>query len=117
MGKFYLKVKENPKGKTHIFVDIYYAKGGISYFDYKQYPSGLYCAICAVKQEVLPEGWISDQFSWNDGVRFIIENWTRDNKKKVAVKTEEFQDQIASRTGKPWEAVQKYLSEKQLELE
>lgn len=63
---------------THLEVTVNYAKGGISYWDYKTYPDAYWLSIKAVKVE---GGFVS--YMLGNGMRSKLEESSRFNRKKL----------------------------------
>lgn len=96
---------------THIEVSVYYSKGGLNYATYKQEARGYYISMKPV--EVDGNIVKYDMFS---GVKFLVEEVGRLNKKKLDALYQQTKEQIKQRQGDYYNALIRFAEEKSLQL-
>ena len=108
MIKNYLNVKGSDTKKVKVAV--FYSKGGINYFNYKQEKRGYYVSVRVVDREVR-NGYITESFSMFDsGYKQILKEVGRASKK-----AEQFAESIAMEYAKP--IIERVCQEQGIELE
>jgi hypothetical protein len=117
-NSFYLHAKgTNRCGDiTHVNVWVHYSKGGINYATYKQEARGIYVTFTPVKLERTGSGFISESFTAFTGAKFVFEEATRLNSKRVLAVYGEVERQIKAKQGIAWDILQKVVEREGLTL-
>jgi hypothetical protein len=93
---------------THLEISVYYRKGGISYSDYKTYPSGIYLSVGPI---TIKDGFESFMMFSAKGRK--IEDATRLNRKRVAAVFESVRADYENKRGIVWEMANQVLGTNQ----
>lgn len=90
---------------THVNVWVYYSKGGINYATYKQEPRGIYVSITPVKLEKTGGGFLSESFGAFTGTKYVFEESTRLNRKRVVEVCQAVEREVRTKQGKAWDVL------------
>ena len=100
---------------TDLKISVYYSKGGINYFNYKQEPSAIWASISPVKREQR-DGIGFEQFVLGKGIKVNFEAAERLNRKKVEAAFQRVLAEITLKTGRVWDAIQRVCAEEGVTL-
>jgi hypothetical protein len=106
-----LPVKHRTEDVTHICVEVDYQKGGRNYLTGGCSPRGIFVCVRPVAIEDGVERWVLF-----DGAKDLLEETSRMSAKKVAAWSEQVGQQIAAKSGKAWDLVQRICASKRVEL-
>lgn len=115
-----LEVIQGKKGPgdatlTHVDVNVHYTKDRANFFSGTSFPRGIYCSIGPVKLEKWEHG-TTRSFGLGSAPTFLLEAMERLNRPKVALWFERVKEDLAKKTGKPWETLTHVLSKHNLSL-
>ena len=74
--KKYLPLKDNGQRENYLKVELYYSKGGMNYFTYRNEPRGYYISATPVERNGIMEG-----FTAFTGIRKLVREVSRKSEK------------------------------------
>lgn len=108
MSDFRLKHYIPAQGKdgvNNIKVTVYYSKGGINYFNYKEEPSAIWAGITPM-EVTSSNGMSTEKYGLGKGLKVNLEAATRLNRKNVEKAFERVLAEITVGAGRVWNAIQ-----------
>lgn len=93
-----------PEGINRVKISVYYSKGGINYYNYKQEPSAIWASITAM--EVKSEnGFKCEKYTLGKGLKVNLEPATRLNRKNVEAAFQRVLAEVTIGAGRVWNAL------------
>lgn len=110
-NSFYLPAKGTARHGdiTHLNCWVYYNKGGINYATYKQEARGIYASFTPVKLAQTGSGFLSESFTAFSGLKYLVEESTRLNRKRVIEVCKAVEHEVRTKQGKAWEVLSTVL--------
>lgn len=82
--KKYIALKENGQKATHLKIELYYSKGGMNYFTYRQERRGYYLSVAPVERKDYGNGLMMEGTVLFSGIKKLLKEVKRQSAKAEA---------------------------------